>query len=221
MDRINSIIPQFQALEILNPYFQTIVEIHEQAMRAFVNDGKNLTYKLSNGCKSTMIHDLIVDEAKNRLPFGNGCEYDTVDGLFVVIVEEVLILRFKKLGNDLTTSNQPSWQVKKFNTQRSIFDGKQMSFFFFKDDPIIKPDAVNINIGYIPNHTLTGIYALYVTAPKNEKKNLWEHLFYIDGILLPYETEEIPVASSPKGQKRYNVDVSHHLKKDDADEEED
>ncbi|MCZ6701891.1 MAG: hypothetical protein O6940_02490 [Ignavibacteria bacterium] len=221
MDKFESIIPESQALEILGPYFKTFAEIHEHAMQAFVNDGKYLTYKLTNGCKSTIIHDLIVDEAKNRLPFGKRCEQDTVDGLYIVIVEEVIILRFKKLGNDLTTSNQPSEQAKRFNTQKSILNGQQLRFSFIKEEPIIKPNAVNINVGYIPNRTLTGIHALYMTAPRNDKKNLWQYLFYVDGNLLSHDKPGIQEVASTKEQKRYIVDVQNHLKKDSAGEKTD
>jgi len=219
--KANGIMAKPQVLEILKPYFQIFAEIYEQAMYAFINDGKSLIYKLSNRGKSTLINELVVDEAKNRLPFGNGCESDMIDGLFVVIVEQVLILRFKKLGNDLMTFNQPSGQVKRFNAQQSIFLGKQLCLPFIKEEPIIQKNSVNINVGYIPDKTLTGIHALFITAPRNEKKNLWHHPFYVDGVLLPYEKQEIPESASPKEQKRYTLDVPDHLKKDNADEEED
>ena len=219
-DRNEFIISKPQALQILNPYFPTFAEVIPTAFGTFISHcGKGL-HIMSNGAKSFNIHDYIVNEAENRFADNDNVKILKVGLLHLAIVEECLFLKFKKFSHDLSTSNQPTEQVKRFYSQQLVYGEQPFLPGIVDEEFIVKESFANINIGYILNETSTGISSLHVTCPRNSKDYWWEHTFFANGVVNLYKEQEVPKSES-SDEKRYSLDIPGHLKEGKTNEEKD
>lgn len=102
--------------------------------------------------KANMIHEFIINEARVLLTGIEGIIVnDSIDGRFLVNIENRVLLQFKKLNRAFETSNYPTRTARAFNAQEEIAG---------------LPRCVRLTVGYRLNRLgteLAGIYILFGT----------------------------------------------------------
>jgi hypothetical protein len=121
------------------------------------------------------------------------------NGLCLLIINDVVFLRFKKLNTRKCSSNIPTLQA-------TLYERQQLLMF----EP--RPCA-HLNAGYIANETWTNL-EVYITEPNGKRSNAWVMKIYEDEqrqsvIELPVSRTEKPRRFKPKtgtGQEQKGAD---------------
>jgi hypothetical protein len=106
--------------------------------------------------RASIIRDHIV--AHVRETFDNVRNVVIIDkrsGLFCLEVKGLVVVRFKKLNEQMRTSNIPTQQALAFEQQMSL--------------PDIPHDAAHINAGYSPDKLWTNLKGIFIAAPNGKK----------------------------------------------------
>ncbi len=210
-------ISQDKALSILQPYFKDIINMHINAFNTFMKSSDNLQL-FSNSTQASMIHDLIVNEAKQKFSGSQNVKLLTYQRLDLAIFDKCLRARFKKLNKDLTASNHPTNQVKHFNSQESLICGQLYLPGIVQDEFSVNDNFANINIGYRPNEIGTYVQGIYITCPMNNNTNRWEHQIYAHNVTDIF-TEIIGTEYDPSEEKTYKIRIKNNSKEGKTDEQ--
>src|ERR1044071_1383275 len=121
--------------------------------------------------RASIIRDHIVSHAREAFDsVRNVVVIDKRNGLFCLEVKGLVVVRFKKLNNQMRTSNIPTQQALAFEKQMSL--------------PEIPHDATHINAGYLPDKLWTNLKGIFVAAP-NGKKIDWFVEIGDNGAVMP------------------------------------
>jgi hypothetical protein len=124
--------------------------------------------------RAMIIRDHIIFSVKKEFDEVSGVRILNKRGLFLLLINEKLLLRFKKLNNRMLARNYPTKQARKFSEQLS-FDG-----FFVP--------VTNINVGYIANDLFTSPEKVVVACPNSMSSNEWCIDITPDGLI-----QDVPV----------------------------
>lgn len=144
------------AQEILQPIHENLIHVVQSGfsdwlqMRQFSNslDGGAVNYKPRT--KAGIIHDHIEKYARNEFTNQEGITVDDFNGVFGMVVQNELFIRFKKMDSTYSVRSLYTKQHKKYMGQQQI-DG-------FPSEPTF------LFAGYIPDKTWSAIKGIYVAC---------------------------------------------------------
>lgn len=152
-----------QAQQLLYP----LQDIFRSCIAESYQDSQEHEYnahELHSRTKASIIHDRIVARVKEKTQdIPNVVEFKQKrSGFLLRIIGDTLdmYVRFKKLNQQLRTSNIP--------TQRALAFAKQGQLTL---EELVKP-TLNLNAGYVPNRFGTELNGIFITCP-NGKKIEW------------------------------------------------
>lgn len=152
------------AQTILEPIIDKIRNAIKNAVNGYYqgNTYSASRYRHSARTAANICHDEIIEEIKRELDGTTGVRFQSKKGLFVVIVNGIVVLRFKKFNNKLLSSGVVTQQSMAFNLQDSV----QLEF-----EEEMPPDGL-LHIGYIVNKLKSGVSGVYVTY-RYGNNNVW------------------------------------------------
>lgn len=162
---MNTTVTQDEAIKIAGGLFPKIARVIQAAFQHFVDIKKQKTAVIPNLLFEPRtaygnVHDFIKAGIRNE--FGNepNVRIAEPNGIFVMIVEEKIVLRFKKMNKDFQTSNVQTAQTDDYNNQdlQSLFPG-QLTF---------------LHVGYLPDLTCTYVENIYLFC-RSGKNIEWHH----------------------------------------------
>jgi len=129
-------------------------------MRAFSNtlEGGAVNYKART--KAGIIHDHIEKYIRANFSGKDGLQVDDYNGVFGMVVQDELFLRFKKMDGTYAVRNLYTLQHGKYMKQKQIEGFPEQPTFLF--------------VGYIPDRTWSTILGIYVACW------LGDHLEWVD-----------------------------------------
>lgn len=125
-----------------------------------------------------LIYDFIESHARNTFDAVPGVKILDHNGLFLLLVRDKLVLRFKKLNNEKMPSNIPTIQATYYMNQELELPNY--------------PHHTMLIVGYELDHLKTRLQEITITCP-NGNSNLWS--FNIDGTQ-GAEIVELPISVS-------------------------
>jgi hypothetical protein len=146
---------QDDAEALLQPYLVEVRECYNHAWAEWEKFGETLPAMrraLSPSARARFIYDWTTDHARRLFgdPDRQGVRILSVRGLFVLDVEGLALVRFKKLRPNLTTCGIPTRQQQRFAFQQPL--------------PGMPPQATKLVAGYLLNAVEDGIDRLIVTC---------------------------------------------------------
>ena len=111
--------------------------------------------------RANIVHDHIKQRARER--FGDwAVEFNQ---LFVVVIDQRLVVRFKRFHNDKTSSNIRTRQLERYRMQQELPDlRKQLDLF---------GELSNLEVGYVLDRAETEIRETWLACPSGLHKNYW------------------------------------------------
>lgn len=128
--------------------------------------------------KAGVIRDIIVDLAKTEFGFDDDVNFLIGKHDTLMKVGESYILRFKKLLEDLSTSNYPTPRAQAYVQQMEI--------------PGIPSKPLRLEIGYLPDPFITEIKGIYIVCPKRWSLRLDGEQIEADNTIDVFDTVDTP-----------------------------
>lgn len=168
-----------EAYSILESYLPFFHECIIGAWKDFCKWSPYSPHLITPRTRANIMHDFMTARARNKVNGTYGIRVHESGGLFLLIIEDKINIKFKKLNEDKRPSNIP--------TQQSLYFMEQMEL------PGI-PFATNLVVGYELNKLQTDISAVSIICPLGIK-NDW--FFDIDGEIPSDEIEVIEIPIPP------------------------
>lgn len=148
-----------EGLKILSPHLDALYMFPRTAWHRYKEISPNFSTFFSTRTRSSVVHDLMLNEAASYAAKTDGIRWFSVNRLSGLIIDEQIAIRFKKLDSKKMPSNIPTYQVKKFRGQCNI--------------PGI--DVIhNLELGYCLDRSEIDIAATYLVYPSGLKSNAWQ-----------------------------------------------
>ena len=174
-----------EAKAILEPHIRTLQNCVISGLDEYNQYYSSTHHILSPHARARIIRDHIIFSVKKDFEGVNGVKISNKRGLFLLFIDEKLLLRFKKINNKMRANNYPTKQAREFSEQLS-FDG-------------FLPSTTNINVGYIANDIFTSAEKIVVVCPNNMSSNKW----YLD-ITPNKDIQNYPVIPGVKNESVNN-----------------
>lgn len=161
---MRTVLTEQEGKELLEPYFPAFVDIFKKSLNSlntFVqSDLANGVTQFSPHLKSMLMWHYAANHSS--LTFGANPEIKPViyNKVYGLIFNEVLFIRFKKLSDQLHTSNIPTKQAQALQSQMEITG--------FPSKPCI------LTVGYVMDKTYTGFESINLICEKNNHANYWD-----------------------------------------------
>ena len=141
--------------------------------------------------RANLMHDFMVSHARNEFDGVKNVRLCDMNGLFLLILEERINIKFKKLNDDKMPSNIP--------TQQNDFFMQQL------DLPGIE-SANNLIAGYELNTLATDLHEITITCPMGNRNEWYINLGYSAGInnvidITSPNKPDLPIRVSEKHKK--------------------
>lgn len=151
------------AQEVLTPYISRLNKVIVGNINYYYNGPQYaaVRHQHSPRTDASICHDLIINGLRTEFEGTPFVRFVTKKGLFMMIIREVVVLRFKKFNDKLLSSGIRTQQAMFYNLQDTIsleLDG-------------MPPDGL-LHIGYIPNELETGVGEIHVTYRYGDV-NVW------------------------------------------------
>lgn len=182
------LISQSEADIILEPYKESLRLCVSMAWRYYNEHYGHVHHLHTPRTRASILHDLMVHNARKNFEGKPGIEMRDMRGLFLLIVDGQLLIRFKKLDEDKMSRSIPTRQTEDFLAQMDL--------------PGMPPRATAIIVGYELNRLQTEMAAITVTCP-NGSYNAW--YFELSEGTPSAEVVELPVEPKTPSQKRIRV----------------
>jgi hypothetical protein len=175
---------QDDAETLLEPYLAEVRECYNHAWEAWETFGEtlpNIRRALSPSARARFIYDMTTDHARRVFgdPDRDGVRVLTVRGLFVLDIEGIALVRFKKLRPNLTTSGIPTGQAQLFAYQQQL--------------PGMPLHATKLVAGYLLNPVEDEISRVLITCSVDTRLE-WAFEIPPDGGAQIVQFEPAPVA---------------------------
>lgn len=141
------------------PLLRPLYEACHTAFDTMHQESKDWWHKVSPRTKANVMRDYLLFEVKKIVEDYEGIRFVRKNGLTLLGVNEKIVIRIKKLGSNLSTSNIQTAQNSAFEKQQLLLTGFT--------------EVVSLNLGYIINEIWTKIEAVYITCPNGYKKVSW------------------------------------------------
>lgn len=185
-----------EAETILDPYKGLLREVVDSAWRDYCSLRNNIPHVFTPRTRASIIHDFMVSHARNKLAGIKGVRLLDVGGLFLVEINEKILIRFKKLNDDKMPNNIPTQQALDFMEQLELPG---------------MPHIIRLVVGYELNKLQTGIQAISVTCPRGTKKE-WH--FELEGVVTEVaDIVELPTPGRPVDPVRLRAEETIKIKK--------
>lgn len=173
-----------QAEELLAPFESLLYSIPSDAVSRYIRDFGDIRFQLGKRSDASIIHDLMIGLAVERLDALP--EFSRMHNLglhyyYASNGEISANIRFKKLNERMRSSNIPTNQAVLFNHQELQPELPNM------------PPLANITLGYTFNSTRTSAEAVFLTMPHGDR-NIWT--WRLQG-RSPGQITHVPAAPSP------------------------
>lgn len=188
-------INQIEAERILTPYKDILSKCVFNACSDYFSLLAYVPHPIKSRTIATLIYDFIEAHAKKELDGLDGVQLLSIDGLFMAVLHDKVVLRFKKLNGNKMPSNIPTKQTLDYMNQQ--LDLPNM------------PLHASLIVGYELDRLKTKLQEVTITCP-NGDKNLWS--FNLHGapgaeiIDLPFtplqNVEDIPMRPKKKKETR-------------------
>jgi hypothetical protein len=151
------------AKRIINPHLGKIKRAVSSSISNYLTGKQYAAVRHSHSTRSdaSIIHDLIIGEIENEFNDVEGVCHQRKNKLFCLVIDDKVILRFKKFNNNLLGSGINTNQLIAFNLQ----DPVQLEFTNM-------PPHGLLYVGYRLNDLNTGINDLHITY-RYSNKNVW------------------------------------------------
>jgi hypothetical protein len=150
------------AERLLKPWLPQILECHHNALSFWQSCAASIPKlaldDINNQARARVISNSIARDVKIRFTGRKGITLTEDSGFLVMIIEERIAVRFKKLDNNLRPSNIPTRQQHDFAWQ-----GLLIGF---------PPEATNLTFGHKLDSTGTGFSGFWLQCPRGNR-NLW------------------------------------------------
>ncbi len=142
---------------VLEPHYSKITDAISNGFGDYLKvlanlnaEGKRVVFK--KGTIAGMIHDFIKARIKDAFTENDNVETKEFNRIFGVHIDGKILIRFKKINNDFTTSNIQTKQTVDFEKQYEIEGLPGKSTFLYA--------------GYLPDATWTNIKNIYLLCKK-------------------------------------------------------
>jgi hypothetical protein len=143
---------------ILNPFLPRLIDCLLNGCQDYLGQYSAFTHIHTKGTRASITRDHIRDWIRRSFATEKSTRIvEKRNGLFLLEVEQRLLLRFKKLNSRKCSANVPTGQTKRFYRQQPLFPGLWRT---------------NLNAGYIANETWTE-FEFYITEPSGSRSNAW------------------------------------------------
>jgi hypothetical protein len=186
------------ARTLFDPHFESLAGALEGAWRAYHLDYAALLHRHSTRSRATIVHDLIVDDARNRFGQTPGVTIDERRGLFLLNFEGRALLRFKKLGRNLRPHSTPTIQTSLFDDQEPL-----QALMASLPLPHMPTTPTHVYAGYALSANGLELKGLYLVCPQGQR-NVW-----VDELPRPQvsrlEPIDLPLIEQPSPSRRFRV----------------
>lgn len=164
MGNSRKIIGRAEAEEVLKPYYRQIVNAMESAFNDYLNvvNKRNAEGQRSEFRKSTiagMVHDFTRIRIRDQFLNNEGVVVREYKKIFTLKILDKVLIRFKKLNADYSTSNIKTKQTIQFAHQHEIDGFPEIPTFLFA--------------GYMLDETWTSIKNIYLLCKLGENL-IWQ-----------------------------------------------
>jgi len=175
------VIAQSEAGEILKPHLERFWNCIVGAWREYLQEYAHIKHVHTDRKRASILHDHMVDRARKEFQGVKGVHF--LEGrLFLLSIDQQIIVRFKKLDDDMKSRNYPTLHALKFLQQLDI--------------PGIPP-VTRVEAGYQLNGLETGIQAVLITCREGAKLEWFLELDRPAGNVA--DIVEMPIKPSPAG----------------------
>ena len=152
-----------QAKRLLQSHENILYGIPTDAVMRYTRDFESVRYRLGKRSDASIIHDLMIELAADRLSCLAEFKPMYSQGLHFYYVSDGRLsatLRFKKLDDRMRSRNIPTQQAYLFNHQEPQYELPNM------------PPVANLTLGYTLSATRTSASSVFVIMPNGER-NIW------------------------------------------------
>ncbi len=140
--------------------------------------------------RASLVHDYMVDGARELAETAVHAEVRERGGLFMVLLHGRVAIRFKKLKDDLTTSNIPTQQSFEFSRQSLALPGVR--------------HVTYLQAGYQLNRSQTKLSAAYLACPNGGRVE-WAIPLKIESAAADVIALPTPIVTPPRLLPRVHV----------------
>lgn len=162
---------------IIDPYLQQLGSIPRNAWNAYWRLYDDLDHFHDKTTVATIIHRLMVHAAQQVSTRTDGLEYhEPYPGMHVVVVDERVVVRFKKLDDNLRRANVETDAQEDINLgQLSLFGGRIREW---------------VTVGYMPDETRTECLGVWAVKHGKGGYPTWKTQIHKEGVV-DYTTEDL------------------------------
>lgn len=165
-----------------------LAEAIQKGLRDYRNEYASVAHIHSARSRSSIINDHIIYHARRIFEGEPGVEIKKWRGMFYLLFDGKVALRFKKLNRKKLASNIQTDQIRCFDRQQPFLPGTH-------------EEITHTNAGYIPNTLGTDSRAMLITRPNGRHRIAWFIPVGDSGATSLFETSVVPPSALP-GSKR-------------------
>ena len=186
------------AREVLRPHFERLQKCYDEAFEK-LRKHLAITPDMTERSKANIVRDSVVSSVKEKFSSVPGFqivqENKNSEGLVLLLIEDTIAIRFKKLTLDkegFTVSNNPTEQSRNLiNQQLELSNG----------DETVQP--IYVNAGYVLNKTGTNYSSLHLVCHHGEQV-AWDLIIDAENVVTEEVADEFDFDQEP-GIKRERI----------------
>jgi len=150
-----------EVLQLIEPYKLKLNSCFEKAISNYKLDhlDSGLSHKYSTRTIANIIRDYIISEVKSKFFNEIGIHIYDKKGLFLLLIGDEVIVKFKKLNEKKLASGIKTKQLLLFVNQ--------------KEQLLFNDLRTNLHAGYIADSTRTNFDYPFIASPKGIENNHW------------------------------------------------
>jgi len=189
-----------EARGLLDPHIPTLKKCVDAGLDDFnVKHGSDRHY-LSPHSRAMIIRDLIIFHVRKAFDGKEGVSIMERGRLFLLNIGGEILLRFKKMNEQMLASNVPTKQAMDFSRQQLSFEG-------------FLPAVTNMNVGYIPNDVWTHPDRVIIACPNGMSSNHWYMDITEEGQVKVAPVHRIVESTETDNKRRVRAKVHAKLQK--------
>ena len=162
-----SLISEADAIQILGDRINDFREIMVAAWDDYLGYVPRHRRLHSSTTRAGIVHDHIKQRVRERFGDDPLSYVLQVNKMLVVVIDQRLVIRFKMLQPDKTSSNIPTGQVRDFREQRDIPE--------LRNQLELIGELSNLEAGYILDRLGSEIVQTWLVCPSGICANSWRH----------------------------------------------
>ncbi|CAJ1313825.1 hypothetical protein [Paenibacillus nuruki] len=181
-----------KAMQILDPYIIQVKEAINKGVKDYYigEDYAAIRHKHSSRTAASICHDNIIEEIKQRFENQPNVLIKKSKGLYMLIIEGIIVIRFKKFDEKLNSSGISTKQAIAYDYQ----DPLQLDL----DD--MPPDGL-LFAGYTLNDLQSNVDRIFITY-KYGSVNIWDWNITDEGIATDLQPALFPLPAASETSTR-------------------